>query len=149
MQSTLDQKHFKLERDESLWAFLSYLIRCHACDRSTVSPLKPAHASVMLARDYLHAHYASDVSLETLAGIAGLSRFHFCRVFRKTLGASPSAYQTHLRIAEAKKLLIQELPIAKVAAIAGFYDQSHFGRHFKRLVGVTPKRYVSKTAIIS
>lgn len=41
-----------------------------------ITPLKSAHEAIMLTRSYLHAHYASDLSLETLAAIAGLSRFH-------------------------------------------------------------------------
>jgi AraC-like DNA-binding protein len=149
LQAATDQKNSKLEQDVALWEFLSHLIKHYASNSPSVRPLKSAHASVMLACDYLHAHYASDIFLETLAAIAGLSRFHFCRVFRKEVGVSCSAYQTQLRITQAKKLLIQGISIRTVATMTGFYDQSHFGWHFKRQVGVTPGAYVSKTAIIS
>ncbi|MBE9075717.1 helix-turn-helix transcriptional regulator [Romeria aff. gracilis LEGE 07310] len=144
-----DWQNSKLEQNVALWEFLSHLIRHYASDRAAVSSSPPAHGAVELARDYLHAHYASDVSLEELAAIAGLSRFHFCRVFHRKVGVSVSAYQTQLRIAQAKKLLLQGLPIATVATATGFYDQSHFGGQFKRQVGVTPARYVSRLAIIS
>lgn len=149
VQATAKKQIFKLEQDTVLWHFLSYLVSYHAENRPSVRPFKSAHAAVRRTRDFLHAHYASDVSLEELAAIAGLSRFHFCRVFGKEMGVSPSAYQTQLRIAHAKKLLLQGMPIATVASLTGFYDQSHFGWHFKRLVGVTPGSYVGKTAIIS
>ncbi|NJN86299.1 MAG: AraC family transcriptional regulator [Leptolyngbyaceae cyanobacterium SL_7_1] len=149
LQAALDQKNSNLEHNAALWDFLSYLIRRYASNSPSVRSLKSTHAAVMLACDYLHAHYTSDISLDTLAAIAGLSRFHFCRVFRKELGVSPSVYQTQLRIAQAKKLLLQEIPISTIATMTGFYDQSHFGWHFKRQVGVTPRRYVSKIAIIS
>lgn len=149
LQAATDQKNSKLEQDVALWEFLSCLIKHHSLDSPSVCPLKSAHTAVMLARDYLHAHYTNDISLESLAAIAGLSRFHFCRVFRKELGVSPSVYQTQLRIAQAKKLLIQRIPISGITAMTGFYDQSHFGWHFKRQVGVTPRRYGSKIAIIS
>lgn len=142
LQATADQKHSKLAQDIALWRFLACLIRDYAASTASIRPLKAAHAAVMRTRDYLHAHYASDVSLETLAAIAGLSRFHFCRVFHKELGVSPSVYQTQLRIAQAKKLLLQGISIAMVADLTGFYDQSHFSRHFKRQVGVTPGGYV-------
>jgi AraC-like DNA-binding protein len=46
-----------------------------------------------------------------------------------------------IRIDHAKKLLAQEISIAQVASEVGFYDQSHFGWHFKRLVGTTPSNY--------
>ncbi|MEA5505793.1 AraC family transcriptional regulator [Halotia wernerae UHCC 0503] len=149
LQAVVNQKTSKLEQDVALWDFLSYLIRRYASNSPSVRSLKSPHAAVMLACDYLHAHYASDISLDTLAAIAGLSRFHFCRIFRKEIGVSSSAYQTQLRIAQAKKLLVQGFSITKVAAATGFYDQSHFGWHFKRQIGVTPGAYVSKTAIIS
>ncbi|MBI4781895.1 MAG: helix-turn-helix transcriptional regulator [Oscillatoriophycideae cyanobacterium NC_groundwater_1537_Pr4_S-0.65um_50_18] len=149
LQSTIYQRNSELDRDVALWMFLSYLIRHYASLTQSISPLKTAIANVMRTRDYLHAHYAEDVSLETLAAIAGLSRFHFCRVFRNVLGVTPNVYQTQLRIAEAKKLLLQGISIAAVSEMTGFYDQSHFGLYFKRLVGVTPKGYARKIAIFS
>jgi AraC-like DNA-binding protein len=130
----------------ALWGFLSHLIQRHALNHPCVSPLKSAHRAIELARDYLHVHYADDISLEALATIAGLSRFHFCRTFRKQVGVSPGAYQTQLRIAQAKKLLVQGFSIATAATLTGFYDQSHFGWHFKRQVGVTPGAYISLTS---
>ncbi|PSB09638.1 hypothetical protein C7B76_25025 [filamentous cyanobacterium CCP2] len=145
----LHEKTSKLEQDVALWDFLTYLIRHYAANCPAVHPVKSADAAVMVARDYLHTHYANDISLETLATIAGLSHFHFCRIFRKALGVSPHVYQTQLRIAQAKKLLIQRMPISMVAAMTGFYDQSHFGWHFKRYVGVTPRRYIGKVARFS
>ncbi|MBD1918353.1 MULTISPECIES: AraC family transcriptional regulator [Cyanophyceae] len=149
LQAVVNQKTSELEQDIALLDFLSYLIRRYASNSPSVCSLKPPHAAVMLACDYLHAHYASEISLDTLAAIAGLSRFHFCRIFRKEIGVSSSAYQTQLRIAQAKKLLVQGFSITKVATATGFYDQSHFGWHFKRQIGVTPGAYVSKTAITS
>lgn len=139
----------KLEQATALWNFLTYLITHHAANRPPIEPVKPAHKAVQLACEYLHAHYADDISLEDLAAIAGLSRFHFCRVFSREVGLSPSTYQTQLRIAQAKKLLAQGQAIAVVATMTGFYDQSHLGWHFKRQVGTTPGNYVYQRAISS
>jgi AraC-like DNA-binding protein len=143
VQAVTAQKTLQLEQDSALWEFLTYLIGHYASNGPAVCPLKPARPAVVLALDYLQAHYTNEISLATLAAIAGLSRFHFCRVFTEAVGISPSAYQTQLRIAQAKKLLIQGRPISAIAEMTGFYDQSHFGWHFKRQVGVTPKRYIS------
>ena len=52
-------------------------------------------------------------------------------------------YQTQIKIDRAKKLLSQGMPISTVATTTGFYDQSHLGYHFKRLVGTTPGNYRS------
>lgn len=149
LQVAADQRNSKLEYDVALWDFLSYLIKHYASNSPSVRSLKSARAAVMLACDYLRTYYTHNVSLDTLAAIAGLSRFHFCRIFRKEVGVSSSAYQTQLRIAQAKKLLVQGCSITEVATTTGFYDQSHFGWHFKRQVGVSPGAYVSKTAIFS
>lgn len=149
LHSTSHQHGSQLDRDTALWRFLAYLLTHHASNYPRINAFKDAHRSVICARDYLHAHYANDVSLNELAAIAGLSRFHFCRVFRRATGLSPSAYQTQLRIAAAKRQLANGTPISTVASTLGFYDQSHFGWHFKRQVGVTPGAYVSKRAIIS
>jgi AraC-like DNA-binding protein len=55
---------------------------------------------------------------------------------------TPHAYVTQVRVRRAKSLLREGLPIAMVAAEAGFYDQAHLTRQFKCIVGVTPGRYV-------
>ena len=96
---------------------------------------------IALVCDYLQANHHQNVSLAELADMIGISRFHLSRLFRREKGISLSAYQTQIRIDRAKQLLSQEVPISQVATATGFYDQSHFGYHFKRLVGTTPGNY--------
>jgi AraC family transcriptional regulator len=68
-----------------------------------------------------------------------LSPHHFSRVFKRVTGLSPHQYVLSQRIQLARQLLTEtKLSIAEVAHDVGFYDQSHFTYHFKRLVGVTP-----------
>lgn len=135
------QGQSQLSKDVALWDFLSCLIGRYGCDRPTPKLSKSARTDILAARDYLHAHYDQDISLEDLSAIAGLSRFHFCRLFRKEMGVSANTYQTHLRLAQARKLLAKGRLISEVAIATGFYDQSHFGKHFKRYVGTTPAKY--------
>jgi AraC-like DNA-binding protein len=59
-----------------------------------------------------------------------------------TVGMTPHSYLTQVRVRHAKSLLSAGLPITQVATEAGFYDQAHLTRHFKRIVGLTPGRYV-------
>src|SRR5205085_7810988 len=99
--------------------------------------------AVNRAREYLAEHYAENVSLNRLAAIAGLSPFHFSRLFSEQFGLPPHAFQTQLRVLWAKALLLQGWPIPHVASQTGFADQSHLTRHFKRLVGVPPGQYQS------
>lgn len=96
------------------------------------------------ARDYLDERYREPVSLRELAQVAGLSAFHFLRSFKAQVGLPPSAYQTHRRVAEAKRLLKEGCGIAEAAAELGFADQSHLSRHFQRIVGTTPGKYLQQ-----
>jgi transcriptional regulator GlxA family with amidase domain len=57
---------------------------------------------------------------------------------------TPHAYQTQVRVRRAKLLLREGLPVTQVAVEAGFYDQAHLTRHFKRIVGLPPARYVKE-----
>ena len=88
-----------------------------------------------------------NVSLDTLAHEAGIGPFHLCRVFRRDIGLSPHAYQVHVRMRLAKSLLMEGMPISHVAAESGFADQAHLTRHFKRMFGVTPGRYLGGVAL--
>ncbi|HEX3852428.1 MAG TPA: AraC family transcriptional regulator [Polyangiaceae bacterium] len=82
-----------------------------------------------------------NMDLETLAKQAGLSRFEALRAFKKRYGLPPHAYQLCLRINHSRRLLLEGVSPADVAARCGFADQSHYTRHFKRFVGVTPMQY--------
>lgn len=101
------------------------------------------------ARDYLHALSTENVSLEALAAVAGLNKFHLLRLFRAEFGLPPHEYLTHLRVARARELLARGLPAGRVAVEVGLYDQSQLNRHFKRIVGLTPGRYAQALAVSS
>ncbi len=98
------------------------------------------HAAA-IARDYLETCYASNVSLDDLAFLAGTNRFSLIRMFRRTYGLTPHAFQIRLRVEHACRLLRAGIPVHEVAPIVGFSDQSHLTRHFARVVGLTPARY--------
>jgi AraC family transcriptional regulator len=91
------------------------------------------------AAEYIEEHLDSEVSLDELAAVAHLSTYHFARLFKASTGLPPHQYVIARRIERAKQLLRgDDLSLAQVAARVGFWDQGHFTRHFKRLVGVTP-----------
>jgi AraC-like DNA-binding protein len=99
------------------------------------------HAAVRRARHHLRERWDQQVTLEQLSEIAGLSRFELVRRFREHNAVTPHAFQTDLRIAEARRLLSAGVAPAEVAATCGFADQPHLSRVFKRAVGVSPGRY--------
>jgi AraC family transcriptional regulator len=93
--------------------------------------------------DYIHEHLDAELSLDHLAAIAHLSPYHFARVFKNSTGLPPHQYVIARRVERAKELLRgrNRPSLAEVAAEVGFSDQSHFTRHFRRLVGITPRRF--------
>jgi AraC-like DNA-binding protein len=98
--------------------------------------------AVRRAIEYIHANLADSVRLEDIAGAVGLSVFHFSRTFRDTTGLAPHRYLTGARIERVKALLLESgLSLAAIAEEAGFSDQSHMSKVFKRLAGTTPKHF--------
>jgi AraC family transcriptional regulator len=93
--------------------------------------------------EYIHEHLDAELSLDHLAAVAHMSPYHFARLFKNSTGLPPHQYVIARRVERAKELLrVRDvLPLADVAVETGFSNQSHFTRHFKRLVGVTPKLF--------
>lgn len=98
---------------------------------------------VRAALGHLLANYRSQVSLNDLAALTRRTPFQLIRGFRKELGVTPHAMLIRIRILRAKVLLERGEPIAGVAVDLGFVDQTHFGRHFKRIHKETPGRFRS------
>jgi len=84
----------------------------------------------------------ANVTLRELAAVAGSSRHRLSRLFHTVYGMSPHRFQLAHRVRRARSLLEAGVPISEVAQRAGFADQSHFHRHFRRTLGMTPARYV-------
>jgi AraC-like DNA-binding protein len=96
------------------------------------------------ARAFIEAHFDEPVTLAQLAELSALSVSRFATVFRQQFGSSPYRYLCGLRIQRAQVLLLAGVPGSVVAAEVGFFDQSHFARHFKRFCGMTPSMYLKR-----
>ena len=91
---------------------------------------------------YIDARLGSPISLDDLANVAGVSRFHFHRQFRKSVGVTPREYVLRARIERAKGLLTEsDLTVGEVSGAVGFADQSHFSNIFRRLTAMTPRSF--------
>ena len=128
---------------------LSNVLAVHLLRRFAPEPTD-IHAGGVLPKhklraviEYIHEHLDAELSLDHLAAVAHVSPYHFARLFKHSTGLPPHQYVIARRVERAKELLRDRdrLPLADVAAEVGFSSQSHFTRHFKRLVGVTPRRF--------
>ena len=98
-------------------------------------------ARIERAAAYIDARVAAPLRLDDLCAEANLSASYLIRAFKKRYGVAPHEYQMNRRIQLAKSLLRQGLPLVRVALEAGFADQAHFQRIFKRLTAATPGQY--------
>jgi len=130
-----------LER-QTLWGnALGTLFTRYGEPRPTVPCASVSERRLSLAREYLEAHFRDEISIDDLARLCGLSRFHFMRRFRARYGIAPHAYLIQVRVNHAKRLLMRGRAAMDAALEAGFCDQSALTRHFKRAFGVPPAAY--------
>jgi AraC family transcriptional regulator len=91
---------------------------------------------------YMRDHLDQDISVQDLAAVVHLSRFHFCRAFRLATGSTPHETLTRLRIDESRRLLASSnQSISEIALPVGFQTPSAFAGCFRKTVGKTPRAY--------
>ncbi|CAM3819923.1 MULTISPECIES: AraC family transcriptional regulator [Rahnella] len=145
LQFTFDvlmQPGDKLFKESMLMSTMTWLVMRHCSSPVTPRPLSGAEAQVLRIRDLLNDCPEADFGLTELAEAAGLSTWHFLRQFKKVVGLSPHSWLIQARLRKAKACLLGGVPIGETALLAGFADQSHLNRHFKRAIGVTPGQFV-------
>jgi AraC-like DNA-binding protein len=99
------------------------------------------------ARDHIDEHYQSDVNLDDLARVAGVSRFHFVRSFKATYGETPIRYLTRRRVERAQDLLrAANLTVTEICQLVGFASLGSFSARFTQLVGECPTAYRDRWA---
>jgi len=130
---------------ESMATMLAvHVARNYSAKRPRVRESRGGLNRHQLARviDFVHAHFAQDIPLTSLAAVAGLSPYHFARLFKQSTGLAPHQYLIQVRVERAKGLLLHSCEsITGIALQVGFCDQSHFATHFKRTYGVTPRAF--------
>lgn len=125
-----------LAADEAALMLFSLMTPVPSADRAVLPGISFARARIDDAP-------GESLSLADLARLAGASRFQTLRAFRRATGLTPHAYLVQRRVALARRLIGQGLPLAEAAAASGFFDQSHMTRHFTRILGITPGAYAT------
>jgi len=105
------------------------------------SPSLPGY-KVRQITQWMAEHMTEEFSLDQLAAQAGLSKFHFLRLFKSAVGVSPLSYHINLRIEESKRLLREtKQSVVAVALDVGYSNPSHFAQLFRRETGLSPRDY--------
>ncbi|MEP9369705.1 AraC family transcriptional regulator [Xanthobacter sp. VNH20] len=98
--------------------------------------------------DFVGAHLDEGISLDQMAAVAGMGRFHFSRMFKAAVGLTPMAFVERARIERAKTLIGEgRLSLAEIGSKVGFEDKSHFTRRFRRHTGLSPREFLKKIDI--
>ncbi|WP_050741431.1 helix-turn-helix domain-containing protein [Acetobacterium bakii] len=93
-------------------------------------------------KNFIEARPEDDITLDALSQKIFVSKYYLIREFKKTIGLSPHRFQIQNRIRKAQHLLQNGSAVTETALAMGFYDQSHFIKYFKKIVGITPTEYI-------
>jgi AraC family transcriptional regulator len=94
------------------------------------------------AREFVHAHFTESLTVTSIAETVGVHPVHLARTFRKHHRRTIGSYVRQLRIELAcREISKPNVSLAEIASLAGFYDQGHFSKVFKNVVGLTPAQY--------
>jgi AraC-like DNA-binding protein len=132
----------RIYREEQYVAFATRLLERHTngvqryFDRPGVED-----RAVGWAKEFIDQSLDGNVSLAEIANAAGLPTYKLYRAFEKSTGMTPHAYQRQARVRMAIHLIRTSRPLHEVAFTAGFADQAHLTRWFRRMMGITPGAY--------
>lgn len=110
-------------------------------EEEAVHDRPPYSARVRDVIAHIEANYSAAIPLEHLAAIANVGVIRLITSFRREVGIPPHRYQCDVRVRAAQAMLRRGVTPAVAALEAGFFDQSHLTRHFKRVCGSTPGKY--------
>ena len=126
---------------EDIGAWLSSLLHRFIDYSFDFSKIK--HSDIVFkVAEYIKAHFSEKITLDEIAEHVALSKSYLSRIYKEETGESLSSYMNKVRIDKAKLMLLDNCcSLVEVSCLCGFEDQSYFTKVFKRLVGVSPKRY--------
>jgi AraC-like DNA-binding protein len=128
---------------ELLVATFGRLFRRHGSGGGRIEPPPEDRVALRKAVALMRARHADNLRLEEIAVAVGLTVFQLIGLFKRSIGLTPHAYLTQIRLNAACRQLRRGAPIAEIAVAVGFYDQSALTNHFKRCFGITPLQFAA------
>lgn len=135
----LDDDRELLDKQTQVIEYLSTLM--HTIDNQKLALDQQMPTTLKALANYLDEHFTEELSLDDLCTLSGYSPSHLIRRFKQYFGMTPHAYIINKRIQYGQQQLKKGISIIDTALDAGFADQAHFQRTFKRLVAATPNQY--------
>jgi len=130
-----------LEMQSLLFDLLALMLERHGTERRTLVASQSSCSPVQRACTFIEDMVREEISLDDIATAAGLSRYHFLRLFRDEKSISPWSYLLQKRLQLARASIRLGASLSDAALDAGFSDQSHMSRRFKATYGITPGQY--------
>lgn len=138
-QAAMEQT--KQNADNALLSALTYSALVSFAQQFTLAA--NGNSALERAREYMSAHCAEALTLDEIAAEVHMSKYNFCRAFKKQYAATPFEYLLQLRVLAAKQLLAsrRDLSVAQIAVKVGFSDAGYFIKCFKKLEHITPLEF--------
>jgi AraC-like DNA-binding protein len=130
-----------LERERLVDSF-GQLFRRHGAGGAGIPTARPDNPTITRLQALMRERYREPLTLEEIGRTEGLTPFQLIGLFKRTVGLTPHAYLTQLRLKAAIGEMQAGTRLAEAALAAGFYDQSALTTHFKRAFGITPLQWV-------
>jgi len=139
----------ELSKKETLEDIEQWLIKIYKIMFDYVNKYKSDDDKIYKIMDYIQMNYKKDIGIQDIADYVGLSYSHVRKVFKDKIGKNIGDVINSLRMQEAKDLLVRtEISIKDLALILGYNSDQTFSRVFKKLEGITPGEYRTKTVLI-
>ena len=124
-----------------LYLFLDYLLRS-AADEQLEHGSKLREFYIHEALTYIEHNFQNEITIEDIAGVCGLNRTYFGKIFKEALGKTPQEFLLNYRMLKAAELVkLTSLSIGDVGLAVGYANQMHFSRAFKNNYGISPREW--------
>lgn len=146
MHRAIEEGRDVFRERELLIGSFGTLFRRHGSSHIGIMAAPRDRVLVARAKERMEAEHPFELRLEDLAAGIGLTTFQLIGLFKRTVGLTPHAYLTQVRLGSACRHLRRGWAPAEVATAVGFYDQSALNKHFKRCYGITPLQFARAAA---